>query len=243
MKKTVSWVLLTSILLDICLPLFAFSAEPAMTETSSSISVLCNVSGAVIYLDGEKTDVLTPLAEPIMTVPGFHKIRIEKKGYTVWRKEFLLTAGENYTVNAVMVPIDISEGEEKLTEGEAAATLIITSFIEGASIFIDGKEQASLTPLSEPIITEAGFHKLLIRKEGFIPWRKDVMLMAGETMKIEAILLPFEVTEGQEEAFEKMDRKPVTRRWWFWVIVVGAIGAAIASEDANDSSGSVLVSW
>ena len=155
MRKIFGWLLLQSFLINICLPLTAFSLE-ADGSGSSSIAILSNVDGAALFIDGKKSGLLTPLADPLTVAPGFHSLVLEKEGHTSWRKEFLLSPGEVMTFTAVLLPLD--------------------------------------------------------------------------------------VTDSQKEAFKGLGKKPITKRWWFWAIVLAGLGSAIASEDADDK-GTVRVTW
>lgn len=128
-------------------------------------------------------------------------------------------------------------------EPSASSSIKINSNVEGASIFMDGKKTELITPASEPLLVEPGYHMIRIEKEGFTTWRKDIILTAGEQMALEVVLLPLEVTEAQKKAFKNMDKKPINKRWWFWVIVLAGVGSAIASTDASGGNGSVAVSW
>lgn len=130
-----------------------------------------------------------------------------------------------------------------LFANESSSSIKVFSNIDGAKIFLDGKDTGLVTPASEPLSTDPGYHVLRIEKEDFTTWRKDFILSAGEKMDLEVVLLPLEVTEKQKEAFKNMDKKPINKRWWFWVIALAAIGTAIANSDTADDSGSVVLSW
>ena len=123
-----------------------------------------------------------------------------------------------------------------------SSSISILSNIDGGLLYIDGKDTGLLTPLTEPVVTEPGFHRLRVEKEGHTTWRKELILSPGESMTINAVLIPLDVTESQKEAFKGLGKKPITKRWWFWAIVLAGLGAAIAGEDTDDE-GTVLVTW
>ncbi len=127
-----------------------------------------------------------------------------------------------------------------------SSSLSILSNTDGGLLYIDGKDTGLLTPLTEPVVTEPGFHTLRVEKEGYTSWRKEILLSPGEAMTINAVLIPLDVTESQKEAFKGLGKKPITKTWWFWTIVLAGIGAAIASDDAGGSGsdgGTVRVEW
>jgi len=125
----------------------------------------------------------------------------------------------------------------------SSSSIKIISNIDGASLYLDGKDTGLVTPVSEPLAVEAGYHMIRVEKEGFTGWRKDLILTAGEQMEMEVVLLPLEVSEGQKKAFKNMDKKPINKRWWFWAIVLAAVGTAIANDDSTADGGAVVVGW
>ena len=123
-----------------------------------------------------------------------------------------------------------------------SSSLSILSNTDGGLLYIDGKDTGLLTPLSEPVVMEPGFHRLRVEKEGHTTWRKELLLSPGEMMTINAVLIPLDVSDSQKEAFKGLGKKPITKTWWFWAIVLAGIGAAIAEEDTDDD-GTVQVKW
>ena len=127
-----------------------------------------------------------------------------------------------------------------------SSSISILSNTDGGLLYIDGKDTGLLTPLTEPIVTEPGFHRLRIEKKGHTSWRKEILLSPGEAMTINAVLIPLDVSDSQKEAFKGLGKKPVTKTWWFWTLVLAGIGTAIAIEDADDDGdgeGTVLGTW
>ncbi len=141
----------------------------------------------------------------------------------------------------ICLPLNVFSAE---AEGLATSSIAILSNVDGAALYIDGKNSELLTPLADPVTVAPGFHRLTLEKEGHTSWRKELLLSPGEVMTFTAVLLPLDVTDSQKEAFKSLGKKPITKRWWFWVIVLAGIGAAIAEEDADaDDKGSVRVTW
>ena len=242
MRRTIARLLLVIIFVNIVIP---FSAAYAAGETleSSSISILSNTDGGLLYIDGKDTGLLTPLTEPVVTKPGFHRLRIEKEGHTTWRKELLLSPGEAMTLSAVLLPLDVTDSqEEAFKDSVESSSIFVLSNVGGAKFYIDSKDSGLVTPIADPVTINSGFHSLSLEKEGYTTWRKELLLSPGEAMTLSAILFPIDVTESQKEAFKGLGKKPITKTWWFWTLVLAGIVAAIAAEDADDD-GTVLVTW
>ena len=127
-------------------------------------------------------------------------------------------------------------------EGLTASSVAILSNVDGAALFVDGKKTKQLTPLAEPLTLEPGFHRFSLEKEGHTSWREELLLTSGEVITFTAVLLPLDVTESQKEAFKDLGKKPITKRWWFWAIILAGLASAISSSDADDE-GTVVVSW
>ncbi len=110
-KKTITALLLFNLAGTLVLPVSSF-AVGGETAAQSSITINSQIEGARVFLDGKATGFTTPLPAAIPANPGFYKIKVEKKGYTTWRKDFLLTSGENIVLDVVMVPLDVTDAEK-----------------------------------------------------------------------------------------------------------------------------------
>ena len=122
------------------------------------------------------------------------------------------------------------------------SSISIQSNVNGAHLFINGRDSGLQTPFAELLVVEPGFYKLSLEKEGHTSWRKEFLLSPGEMMPLTATLLPLDVSESQKEAFKGLGKKPVTETWWFWTIVLVGIGVAISASDVDDE-GTVLITW
>jgi len=76
-------------------------------------------------------------------------------------------------------------------------------------------------PAPVDVLRPAGSYKLVVKKEGRIPYEARVSVQAGEEVKVHATLLE--------------DKPALTERWWFWtaasVVVAGAaLGTYVATR-------------
>lgn len=70
------------------------------------------------------------------------------------------------------------------------ATLEVLTYINGATISIDGEEVAT-TPMIEWVDVEPGTHIVRVEKRGFVPWEEEVEFEPGDEVFLEIELIPF----------------------------------------------------
>lgn len=59
---------------------------------------------------------------------------------------------------------------------------------EAASVYVDGTE-VGRTPLTEPLLVEAGLHIVEVRAEGFLPHSQEMVVAGGATVEVRVSLL------------------------------------------------------
>ncbi len=71
----------------------------------------------------------------------------------------------------------------------------ITSSEHGSVVYVDGKQRSSNDGLKEGSFGDLppGEYEVLILKKGFMPWKEEVKVSAGETTKLSAELVSKEV--------------------------------------------------
>ena len=128
--------------------------------------------------------------------PGTHVLLLRRPGYAdaVVRKSY--RAGQR--------------GALKLELDRLPASLSITSNEARAAVSIDGVDVGTApVRLSRP----AGSYRILVRKEGYLPYDGVVRARPGQSLEVPARLIK--------------DEPALTERWWFWtaagVVVAGAV--------------------
>lgn len=131
--------------------------------------------GATVYLDDRKSEPLgvTPWNGPI---EGAHKLIITAPGHKEVVKEI------NPDPNKIT---DVLIG---LAQDQYLGFLIVRSNLQGADVYLDGKDagiigrtvyQGNITP---------GKHKVIVTKEGFTEKAEEINVVGGEVYKIDAML-------------------------------------------------------
>ena len=132
--------------------------------------------GAKIYIDeAEVTDIVTPGIVCGVSF-GTHTYRLVLADYTPMTGSVTLVAGKGAIVS------------ETLTH--ETGSISFKSTPDGAEIIIDGVDQLAATPATITEIT--GTHDYTLRKAGFNDYSGVITVSAGQTVTIEATLVPEE---------------------------------------------------
>jgi hypothetical protein len=130
--------------------------------------------------------------------PGVHVITLSRKGYTdaVARKS--LTPG--------------STSELRLELEKLPATLHVTANQSAALVAVDDLD---IGPTPVDVLRPAGSYRVTVRKQGFVPYRTDVTVRAGEEANLQAAL--------------PKEKLQLAKKWWFWtsLVAVVAVGATL----------------
>jgi archaellum component FlaF (FlaF/FlaG flagellin family) len=107
------------------------SAPPRATAGPQSLTVISSPKGAVVTLDGQSdTACTTPCT--LEATPGHHAVELQKTGYDVERRDVEVGS------SAVELPAVVMRSVQ--------GTLMVTSSPPGATVLVDGKRQAQVTP-------------------------------------------------------------------------------------------------
>jgi hypothetical protein len=80
-------------------------------ETTGSLEVRANVTGAAITLDGVAVGLTDSSPVSVADVaPGRHQIAAEKQGYATSRQDFTLAAGQNLPLGLTLTVVSVSVG-------------------------------------------------------------------------------------------------------------------------------------
>ena len=189
-------------------------AKTPLPPTTGTLQVYSITQGGHVEVDGRPVGTL-PLKSPVSLLPGSHSVRVWKRGHLEYLGNVEIFAGEVAEVDADLLAI--------------AGMVKITGTVPGSQVFIDGKLAGDI-PFDKDV--PAGKHKLSVRAKGHSPYEDDVEIVAGEWLKLHAVLHPMQqITAG--------DGASVVGKWWFWTVigtlVVGgaATGLALGLQDKS----------
>ena len=137
----------------------------------SGVRVISDKVGASVFVDGIERGV-TPAELPNLS-EGEHLFEVRFKGLPPKRTKVDVEAGKPTVVE---LNFDVPDGP--------TGTLTVVSPVPEAKVFIDGQE-AGLVPQTR--ILSEGVHYVVVQKEGFAKYQREVEVAAGqnETLQVE----------------------------------------------------------
>ncbi len=134
--------------------------------------------GAKVYLDNVYKGV-TPLNLDRVTA-GQYRIKLAMAGYQDWSSYVSVSPSRTTTVSADLVPLP------------AYGSISVYSNQSNARIYLDGsyKKRTSANKSVEIKKVGEGYHELLITKDGYQDWISTIMIVANQTRRVSAFLVP-----------------------------------------------------
>jgi hypothetical protein len=145
--------------------------------TTGAIRVLSNPYPASVYLGENETYVGVTGSNGLLIpnlIPGTYKVTVRYALYYDWVGSVTFTAGQT---------VDVTADLQAITTG----TLDIDSTPRGADIWIDDADLGALTPQVFTDMTP-GLHHIKLTAPGYLDWRIDVTIQAGQTSTINAVM-------------------------------------------------------
>ena len=191
---------------------------PALPVSSTGTLIVDSfVEGATVEVDGKEIGK-TPLP-PTQLSPGNHTIKVSKRGFLALLDVVAIGAGLESRFSADLFA-------EK-------AILKVTSAIEGAEVFVDGKLVGEV-PVDLDI--DPGRRSIRVSAVAYKDFIHVVEAVAGEEAKVDAKLegIPGKVPPGHEK---KKPAKRWYKKWWVWAIAGGVVATAVIVPVAASSGG------
>lgn len=186
------------------------------------VTLTLDPTSAIVRVDGQPVGGGGAVRELTLD-PGTHSARVEAEGYEPQTLEIAVLDGE-VTRRAVTLV--------RRPRPTGPARLRITASVATATIHLDGEVVGQGTWLGE---VEPGRHRVEVRDEGFVPFRRTLEAEAGEQLEVQAAL-----SRREEEGL--LDSS------LFWIVagavVVAAgvgLGVALASGTEDPYGGTTGV--
>jgi hypothetical protein len=144
----------------------------AQTDTIGQVAVTTNAKEGVVEIDNVQAAKL-PLAGPLDVASGPHIVGVVSSGFAPARREVTVAGHQHVDVDLQLVPIQGLLGH-----------IALKSRVPGADVLIDG-EHVGKTPLEATISVPPGSHRVLVRRAGYLPAEKEVILADGSQTDIE----------------------------------------------------------
>lgn len=156
--------------------------------------------GARVVLDGRPIGE-APLG-PVPMVTGRHIVEVTADGYTPVRRELSIAAGME---PEILIPMPAAPKN---------CQALIDANVPSARVRIDG-EPIGETPLTAKLV--GGGHSIEVSAPGFISFRGELAMVAGQTRHVEIEL-------------QRAPKEPVYKKWWLWTSVgIGLTGGGVAA--------------
>ncbi len=165
------------------------------------LKVVCNIPGAIVFVDGEKKGVCPASVKGL--IPGDHIVVVKAKGYIAKSVPFKIVVNQQS-----LVTVDLEKAREQLPVGMVR----IQSDQPDAMVMMDGKRLGK-APLELKNV-RAGLHIVKVEKPGFMPHKEKFNLKKGEAYTITALLKQgglLKITSSPSGATIWIDTKPVGR--------------------------------
>jgi len=162
------------------------SINVSLAVAPTAIAFESTPAGATIFVDDEPTGQVTPATVKLSA--GAHAISIFKPGFDEGTGNVHLGDGETQHFSVVLQPGDRDTRIRRLFAGaKDKGMIIVRSRPRGASIKLDDISVAS-TPAR--VIVRNGKAHLLVEKDGYKPYKREVQVEKGDVIVIDAILEP-----------------------------------------------------
>lgn len=148
----------------------------ARIERDQQLIIDSDPKGARVFLDDRAKGVQgqTPFSNYVR--PGSHKVWIELDGYDTVEQTIQVQTKEPFRLNLVMRKM------------QNRGWLFVDSILIDARVYIDGKN-VGLTPFQEPLGYGAGLHQVVVERDGYTRFTKQVNVNKGQVTTVDAYMV------------------------------------------------------
>ncbi|MBK7535968.1 MAG: PEGA domain-containing protein [Myxococcales bacterium] len=147
--------------------------KAGMGGAVGTISVLSNISGAKVFLDGREVGVVPFDIKDVK--PGEHVVEVKAAGYQTREERVVINAGSTEIRKMDLTP------EMSPNQG----TIKVVSPVPEAEVFIDG---AGVGKVPQEKRAAAGEHFVVVKLPGYKSFEQKVRLEAGQSLTVSAEL-------------------------------------------------------
>lgn len=191
-------------------PAGAPAAVAPAPAADTTFTLLGAPPGADVNVDGTLVGK-TPLAPRTPVTPGPHQLRVTRRGFSSYTREFTAYAGRLVALEINLIPTHLLL---RLRTSEAGAQVLVDDELRGEA------------PLELEILP--GLHQITVRGPNIQDETFTVTAVAGDELEREV-----QVKLKPEQRRAVQSARPKSRRfytrWWVWTLAsIGAIGIASA---------------
>jgi hypothetical protein len=161
---------------------------PVLKETPKAkfgeIIVEADVTGAEVYIDGNKHPDATPTVISNV-IEGLHVIEVRKEPAVPWKQTVQVTATQRSKVRA----------ELQSTIGGPTGSVRVLSNVEGARVYLDGEDRGPVAQGVDLKDLKPGEHVIEVRSPGYKNREERVTVNAGSSAILKLDLSPLAPTD------------------------------------------------
>jgi hypothetical protein len=151
----------------VAVALLVLAAAPlALAQTKGAFSIVCDVTGARVYLNGELAGYTKPTFSALLS-PGTYSVRVAAEGYRDYVTTIQMTAN----------PLNLSVQFKSVSTPSARHTLVITCNVGGAQVYINNN-LVGTAPVT--LALQSGSYSLRVSAPGYGDLN-DVIVVRGNT--------------------------------------------------------------
>jgi eukaryotic-like serine/threonine-protein kinase len=154
----------------------------SLAKPMGVLNLISDPSSAAIMLNGKLTGLSTPATLEKLPIDKDIRITFSKPEYEDFEQVLTLTSSKPQKISAKLKPIVPQQG-----------TLVLKSTPSGASVVLNGKDTGRTTPATIANLTP-GEHTVTLSIKGYKEWKKDVVIVAQQSVPVEANLAQASVT-------------------------------------------------
>ncbi|MCA9523499.1 MAG: PEGA domain-containing protein [Myxococcales bacterium] len=179
--------------------------------THGEVTILSATVGAKIFIN-DKLIGLVPYNKPIKLKPGSYTVKVTKRGYTDYLDVFKIVAGKTTDLEIDLIGFQ--------------GILKISCTPPDAEIYL-GKKYLGAPPIDKDVTV--GTHVVMVKKQGFYDYVKEISVQAGKEIKLQVLLKAIPGWKPPEVVIKQKTKTPFYKTWWFWTIIgVAVAGGATA---------------
>jgi hypothetical protein len=162
-KKIILFLLLAAFL--------AASVAPAFAQARGAFSIICNVTGAKVYLNGELAGYTKPTFSALLK-PGAYRVRVTMEKYQPFETVI------NMTINPLNLPVKLVP-EGAVSQPPPRFNLTVTANVAGAQVFVNNAPVGTV-PLSMQV--DRGNFSVRVSAPGYQDFQTTVTMAGNATV-------------------------------------------------------------
>jgi hypothetical protein len=148
-------------------------------KMAGSLRIVSSTPEAEVLVDGESKG--RPNTEITGVRPGQHIVELRAKGYQPQSIEVQVTAGEQRVAK-----LDLQPTTPQDRSSQENGRLRVVTAVPDAEVFLDGASVGK-APVDRKDLAP-GKHFVVVRKQGFADWQREIDMQAGQTVSLTAEL-------------------------------------------------------